>query len=329
MESSFNQGGRSDLVAFIGTHIQARRWIIAADFNVELQHDAASRVFAFSCFPMVNGYQHAVEKLNHVFPHDFKKAVRITNKHKKFVRGADCFSFVIMVPPPRLCFNEGSRKVNLADAQGLLFDSKNSPYASKLLPEHRKHLNDLYQRALQNSFSLDLFENVLLLATFYTFITKAIASNVDLELVGWFPDRDKMTTICNSAWSSLAHMIFLEAWYQKHPGKKPPQIGLWDHRTRGNEAVYDPLIKVPDFLAATLCRWHLSNNLLALPDGMSRRGAKRYRELIKAWVPENPRLWLGRLFAEDGFYRSSRVIAATTKKRLAEITPPSDPSKST
>ena len=298
LQNSFSQGGFDDLVQFLLRHKETRRWIIASDFNLG-SSGAAHNVFAFAAYPTGkrNYFEH-IERLTKAIPRDFKHTRLVTREIKKFFQGDDCFCFVILAPPSRMFFKaHADHASNLRDAKELL-EGLRRQVASWSNQHIKSDIKRLCEKSKQRSFSLTLLENMLIFAVSNAFVSYNVAFPLGASLVGWFPDRDNMTTFADSAWVGLAHANFHGLWGMKS-GRQSPNVSLVDHRVRGTNDLYDPLIRVPDFLAATISRWRLDENMLMIPDGTGKEGRRRYRQVIKAWAADNPNLWIGRIFRDD------------------------------
>jgi hypothetical protein len=60
-------------------------------------------------------------------------------------------------------------------------------------------------------------------------------------------------------------MMFNGYWRQTFGSRNPPKIGTVDHQNKNAALSFDPLIRVPDFIAATFSRWHLEGRRILPP----------------------------------------------------------------
>ena len=314
--SSFNQTGLDDLFSFALRHRRTRRWMIASDFNLGAQ-GAAHNVFAFAAYPIgERNYFQICDRLRSAIPADFKHTRVISQEIRSFFRGDDCFCFVILAPTARMYFREHSdHQANLLDAIDLMDDMYSGLETWGRSEALRAQIGRLREESRKRNFSLSLLENMLVFAILNAFVSYSVASATGADFVGWFPDRDNMTTYADSVWAGLAHANFHGLWTSRLH-RPAPGIGLIDHRVRGTNDIYDPLIRVPDYLAATTSRWHLEQNSLDLPEGTTDDGRRRYHQIIRSWAADNRNLWIGRIFRdEDGFARCARIAVSRPRRR--------------
>src|SRR3954452_7632194 len=96
-----------------------------------------------------------------------------------------------------------------------------------------------------------------------------------------------------------------------------PALGILDHKA-DLSAIFDPLIRVADFLAATAARWQLDNNRLSRPPGAKESAGMRYRRVLRGWFSENDLLWVGRVRLVGSSMQVARV-AITRSRQPARL----------
>jgi hypothetical protein len=96
LDDCFKLGGRADFVDFLADHLQARKWIIASDYNIG-SYGSEHDVYAFACYPAEEGIEELVKSLNELFPEDFKRAKSITREQARYFNKRSCFCFVFLI----------------------------------------------------------------------------------------------------------------------------------------------------------------------------------------------------------------------------------------
>jgi hypothetical protein len=314
LDDCFRQGGLADFDQFLADHLTARKWIIASDFNIGAE-GAAHDVFAFACFPVEQGFTKLIDRLGTTFPADFKRSKRIAQDQISFFGKNLCFCFVFLIPRPWKMLRTGNHSDDLAQARQLIEVALEE--ASKRHHDSQvSHLRSLYKDSKKNNFSLSLFEQIILLCSFHAFVSGKIAFRSPVDQIGWFPDRDKMTTYCRSAWSGLSFMMFEGYWREAYGARQLPLVGIPDHQRTDLLVDYDPLIRVPDFIAATFSRWDIEERKVSRPSGARKEAMPRYLKLITGWTPEKSKMWICRVRVNPETVSTGRLITARTKRRL-------------
>ncbi|QFU16922.1 hypothetical protein [Microvirga thermotolerans] len=319
LQECYSQSGVLDFDHFLGQHLNASDWIIASDYNIGApgaKHD----VFAFACYPVEQGWSHLSALLSESFPADFKNVSKITREQRRFFDESHCFCFIFMVPRTRrILRSSAGHKADLAEARDVLKLSLRAAKEGGYHPDQVAHLQRFHNEAQKKNFSLDLFETILLLSGFHAFVSGKIALRTKVRQLGWFPDRDNMTTFCASAWSGLAFMMFETYWRNQIRRQVMPTVHIVDHQVKGLHGIYDPLIRVPDFFAAVFSRLDPEGSRLIRPDGARNKAIARYLHVLVNWLPRNRSLWLCRVHWTEAGVRAGRIVGFRTKRRLRTL----------
>lgn len=180
-------------------------------------------------------------------------------------------------------------------------------------------LRQLKREAEKKSFSIKIMERMLILANIYALISEKLQKLSLVRKIFWLPDRDNLTTYCETAWWELAVIILNEQWRTKKNIKNPAEIGIIRPSTRYQQGEFDPLIRVPDFLAAAISRWDLTNNVILPPDGANLKSLSRYANVIAHWFADNPNIWTVRLRFQEDFLQTTRLSGIRTKRRVRRL----------
>jgi hypothetical protein len=137
----------------------------------------------------------------------------------------------------------------------------------------------LRERANANNFSAQLMSTMMIATVLAAFCAIILAQERKIEIVGWFPDRDNITT----AYDQVAHHLFsvnFSAFCQRH--------GIADWRSikttiglpkpdplKPRQSWYDELVRIPDFIAGPLAAWNVT-------------GREKYVDILRDAVADNP-----------------------------------------
>jgi hypothetical protein len=151
----------------------------------------------------------------------------------------------------------------------------------------------LKERAKANNFNAQLMSTIVIATVLAAFCAIILAQERKIEIVGWFPDRDSITT----SYERIAEHMFavdFSAFCQRHNIDERPittMIGRPEpDAAKAKQTWYDELVRIPDFLAGPLAGWHYKKNLVT--------GRQKYADILQGAVADNP--YLITLLLTDG-----------------------------
>lgn len=163
----------------------------------------------------------------------------------------------------------------------------------------------LQEKAKANKFSAQLMSTTMIATVLAAFCAIVLARERAIEIVGWFPDRDNITT----SHERIAEYMFgvnFSAFCQRHGiderpikttiGRPEPDV---ENPRRG---WYDELVRIPDFVAGPLAGWHYKRNLTV--------GRQKYAELLQVAVADNPYITILLLQDTDAGIGVSRLLCS-------------------
>jgi hypothetical protein len=139
------------------------------------------------------------------------------------------------------------------------------------------------------------------------FCTLIVAKERNIEVVGWFPDRDSITEAYDRIANSMFAVNFSAFCQQRQIDHRNIRtvVGLPQVDSEApNKMWYDELIRIPDFFAGGLAAWDYKKNLVP--------GRMKYVDLVRGVVSDNPFLVVLLLMpATDGKLGVSRLLTST------------------
>lgn len=276
----FDQSACDDLRAFLASNPDVGRWHIAADFCLR-DKDRPNDTFAFSLIPYDADLSELREEINNHLPKDLKKTRDISDAAIAFLREGRRFHFTFIFRERRAIFNNGGeRDLPLGIARESIDHTITTALAHGRSGDNLRRFRLLQQAARASTFNVGLLANVYLFAYLMCFVSLALARERDLDILGWFADRDNMITWCDGVvWDiaidtlhGLAARLHI-ALPQTAPivaapnPVLPPDQAMW----------YDELARIPDYVAGMFAAWDLDQNHVPGERAKYRRMA---RELI-------------------------------------------------
>ena len=96
----------------------------------------------------------------------------------------------------------------------------------------------------------------------FCFVTLLLARERSVEIVGWLPDRDKMTTWCEGVIFDLGveNLTGVAAHFGINLPMRALQIALPTPDAGKDAMWFDELIRLPDYVAGILAAWNFETN---------------------------------------------------------------------
>jgi hypothetical protein len=280
--STFRQGAINEFKTFMGRHPDVTKWVIATDFVVK-EPQATSDAYAYTLFPYNLDFLGLKSKIANLVPNDFKDVKNVPQKLCAFLHSAETFTFCLLTPK------------NYNAAGDIRTVRSSLDYTIKMMkawegPDARNHFieafEQLRQRANANSFSPRFMSRMMIATVLAAFCAVILAQERNIEIVGWFPDRDNITT----AYDRIADAMFavnFSAFCQRFSVIEwrsiKTVVGLPEgDPDKPKQMWYDELVRIPDFVAGPLASWNYTDKLVP--------GRQKYVDILMGAVADNPYL---------------------------------------
>jgi hypothetical protein len=280
--STFGKSPIDQFRKFLAKHPQVTKWMIATDY-VTGDPQAAHDAYAYTLFPHDTDLMVLKAKIAGLVPRDFKKIKAVEPKLQEFFQSGETFTICLLTPKKyKIAGDIHAVRRGLDQTLSMMrnwHDAENQGQAIKAFERLR-------ERANANNFSAQVMSTMMIATVLAAFCAIILAQQRKIEIVGWFPDRDNITT----AYDRVAHHMFglnFSAFCQRH--------GIADWRSikimiglpepdpaKPKQSWYDELVRVPDFLAGPLAAWNFRENLVT--------GRQKYVDILQGAVADNPYL---------------------------------------
>jgi hypothetical protein len=291
LTSTFDQSAIGEFRQFLARHQLVTRWMIASDFVIN-EPQAAHDAYAYTFFPYNAGIQGLKAKLVKLVPQDFKKTKTVASKLQEFFRSGETFTICLLTPKKyNIAGDIHAIRRALDETLKMMQSWQNADSQHEVI----KAFERLKERAKANNFNAQLMSTMVIATVLAAFCVIILAKERKIETVGWFPDRDNITT----SYERIAHHMFaidFSAFCQRHNIDERPiktAIGFPEpDLIRPKQSWYDELVRIPDFLAGPLAGWDYKQNLVT--------GRQKYVEILQGAVADNPYLITLLLVEIDG-----------------------------
>jgi hypothetical protein len=281
LTSTFGKTSIMEFRKFLAKHPRVTKWMIASDFVLN-DPKAVSDAYAYTFFPYNAEIQQIRARLKNLLPEDFKKTKTIKPALNEFFQSGETFT-ICLLTPKKFSVAGDIHAVRLS-LEETLKNMRNWQDAGNQKPLI-KQFERLKERAKANNFNAQLVSTMIIATVLAAFCAIILAQERKIEIVGWFPDRDDITT----SYGRIAHHMFsvdFSAFCQRHnidERQIKTGIGLPEpDPVNPKQSWYDELVRIPDFFAGPLAVWDYHKNLV--PD------RQKYMELVQGAVADNPYL---------------------------------------
>lgn len=264
---------------FLAKHPMVTKWMVASDFVIN-EPQAASDAYAYTFFPYNAEIEHLKAKIVKLVPKDFKKTKTVKPQLHEFLQSGETFTICLLTPKRyNVAGDIHAVRRSLDASLKMMRDWKDAEGQQTVI----KAFERLKEKAKANSFSAQLMSTMLIATVLAAFCAMILAQERKIEIVGWFPDRDNITT----SYERIAEHIFgvdFSAFCQRHNIDARPikiMIGRPEPEdAKARQTWYDELVRIPDFLAGPLAGWRHEENLVT--------GRQKYVDILRDAVADNP-----------------------------------------
>jgi hypothetical protein len=288
----------SEFVAACG----CTKWIVAADFRIA-DAKRPNDVFGYTVFPYDAAFDALASEIQSVFPKDLKGTKTITSRMIAYLRSKRRLHLAFVVNRDRKLFK------GVDEAREAIDRTIQMMLAYQDVERHREtigRIRALRQEANSNRFNFRLFQDIILMAAFGAFIAMLLQLEGRAELIGLFPDEDKMTT----AYGAMAYATFAIDASSFALRRRVPEsqiaYALPGPRADGKKGLYyDELIRIPDYIAGALAGTDLTP---LRPTSVSRKCL----EIVAGAFVDNPNVAILRVDLPPKGLSASRIVIQST-----------------
>ena len=222
-------------------------------------------------------------------PKDFKKAKAVKPKLRDFFQSGETFTICLLTPKKyNIAGDIHAIRRAIDETLGMMRNWPNADNHPVI-----KAFERLKERAKANHFKAQLISTMMIATVMAAFCAIILAQERKIEIVGWFPDRDNITT----SYAGIAEYMFavdFSAFCQRHnidDGPIKTMIGRPEpDAAHAKQTWYDELVRIPDFVSGPLAGSRYKQNLVT--------GRQKYLDVLQGPVADNP--YLITLLLTDG-----------------------------
>jgi hypothetical protein len=257
LHSTIAQGIEPEFASYIQQH-RTRRWLMFSDYV--LKHPGRPNdVFAFTLVPGGTHLESVTAALTSGAIRDFKDVRKISKPMLSLLTDRRLYTFCFIVKPSRVITrNVTTLRRMLDNTIAMMEQWKDAGSHVEII----KQFKAMRRKADAQSFNVRLVDNIILATTLASFLTYIICKYVRAERIGWFSDRDSITTAHQSI-ASHFYSVNVSACCQRLMHDWPgPELGLNGAVEEGRSLWCDAHLRVPDYFAGTISAWNIEQHSL-------------------------------------------------------------------
>lgn len=269
------------------------KWMLYSDYCLG-DRSKPNDVLTFALIPFISEekYQEIEQKIKETQPVDIKHTRSISGEFMDYIKSQAVFSFSFIVNDRQLLFGSDETE-QLKTVEAFLNNLKSAftrwrdnadndqqrEYYKETIAKIKKQLREIFlKKKVKDQIDVIL---ITLLAAYYT---ASILKNLpDIQIFGWFPDRDKTNETCEG----LAVPIFNALQYE-YIGAKQYQFcaAKPDSQT---VPFYDDENRIADVICGTLADYNFKDNLIS---------KDKFDEVLQGLMADNMFIKVYRFFVE-------------------------------
>ena len=294
--------------AFLARASYSPKWMLYSDYCLD-DKNKPNDVLSFVLIPFISKehYQQLERKINETQPVDIKHCKNISEEFMTYIKIQAVFSFSFIVNERQKLFGpDDSDQIKTVEQ---LFKFYKKTFACWRDNADNQKLHDYYnecvvklEKQLREIFLKKKVKDqidILLITIFAAYYTAAILKNLpDIELFGWFPDRDKTNETCEG----LAVPLFNAMQYE-YMGARQYQFCA----AKPDSSVvpfYDNENRIADIICGTIADYNIQENTIS---------KDKFDEVLKGLMADNMFVKVYRFFV-DGTTTHMGVIEIMTKE---------------
>lgn len=257
---TFYKSCRSDFERFFLQHKSIGKWLVFSDYAL-YDKNKKRDVITFSIIPYLYEFDVFSSLLKKLSSNDLKKSRKVNKEFIDYIKNGPVFNISISL----------DRKRRLHSDEKLYHETRFSMMIEMLehwcitTPEGKenyielidkiKHLKDTVKSPGSN---LKVIRDIEILSSLAAYIMFEITNVIDIELIGWFSDRDSLLSYKAGKFKSpiifdfIHHLYFMfcENENEKIKSKGKLVMGIPESGSDG-KVWYDSFNRIPDLIAGT------------------------------------------------------------------------------
>ncbi len=306
-----------NLREFLKAHKSERRFILISDYCVG-NDDKPNDVIAFTIAPGHVGMPASTARINRLIPKDIKKTKNVTEAICGVLNEPRFFHVAFMLDEVKGLFhieNEEKKTVLIKELRSIIDMVQ---MWSNTQPEGRDKFNAQIKRFKaavrvleQKQPNVKLFSRMILTSFLAAVLSYYLSKEARCELIVWLADRDVIHDSHDRVYMDFYEIQHWGLCLKYLPEDRIPKVGHAIDSAGGKKLWYDPLIRLPDYIAGSVASWHMEGD---------KEIHIKHCKVLENVVADNPRCNLIMVDLQKGQYSFSLRVMGRKKSGGLEMT---------
>ena len=285
------------------------KWMLYSDYCLD-DKNKPNDVLSFVIIPFISEakYQEIEKRIKETQPVDIKHTKSISEAFMSYIKTQAVFSFSFIVNGRQQLFGTTDEE-QVKTVEQIFTNLKNTfvrwrdnadnldqkDYYKECVGKLNKQLREIFlKKKVKDQI------DVLLITLFASVYTASILKNLpDLQIFGWFPDRDKTNETCEGLavpfFNALQYAYLDSRQYQFCAGKPDSN----------SVPFYDDENRIADIVCGTLADYNIQENLIS---------KDKFDEVLQGLMADNMFAKVYRFFVDGNQAHMSTVLISSKKK---------------
>ncbi|MDR2902325.1 MAG: hypothetical protein LBU87_04375 [Lactobacillales bacterium] len=285
---------------YFAQYPDCKNWGIVSDYCIDVKDEEnnvkGNDVFVYAIFPRIKSEAELCAEVQNEIKKDLKRTKNVKESILNYLKENPLFFINAFVVSNRNLFlNIGAKDEK--EAHKKMLTTILTSLKPSLSTENYLKLKKLSEILEPNK---PVYKSMMINAIFAAFMTRLIASKTNAESVKWYSDRDGMMEYCNGVIRPFYDMNVNYLLY-KRSIRQNIKYDIEKYKVTHEKKThlpYDPIVRIPDYIAGTLAFYNLDENLLKTGKRMN---------IVESVILGHPRMYVSRIMMEKEYIAGGRT----------------------
>jgi hypothetical protein len=265
--SSLDKTVANAFADYVVSH-QTDRWLIFSDYVLR-QPERPTDVFAFTVVPGGSYFNGITTDLKAIAKRDFKDTRHVDEAMLRLLSDPRLFTFCFVLDRSRMLLGKAATVRDILAREIATLSRKEDQAVQK---ERLRWVRALQRKATANNFSVRLLDDIIFASGLAGLISVLICKSRKAARIGWFSDRDNMTTAHGAIVNYFYQSCTVATCAQEFNGWRGPELGVNAAPDNKQPPWSDVYIRIPDHFAGMISAWNFATD--AIPE------APKYQQVL-------------------------------------------------
>lgn len=266
LDETFNASSHALFLDFFQKNKDISKWMIFSDYALN-DKNKPNDAITFSIFPYTDRFIELGKLIDKLSFKDIKNLKKVNPEFLQFINESDILNISIVMDKNMKLdpFNEREAlKTCYKTALNQISHWIKNEGEKENYMRLQKAYNALLEEVSKPRANLRNIRNIEIVSNLIGYMAFQVCKSVNVEIIGWFSDRDSMLTHKIAKFSmpvifDLAHNLFHNLMFSE--GSDYTENFVFGLPEKTGDVWYDSFNRIPDLIAATLADYDCKNNL--------------------------------------------------------------------